>query len=356
MAGGNWTPGVDPGRPGLFLNFAAAASDAIKPGNMGVVAMPYSGTIGGGSAVSGGVYSIASRDQAIALFGVDNIKPILRALAGGAREVLVYVMANGTLNTVAAYTPVFTALDARDFDVFTFDTRVIEDVQDAAFVWMKNSRADGRYFHTVFGAANAGDDADVSIGVTRSTRLKDDFAVNLITGYVDGVTVLTSSNATPYVAGMLAGCALNASLTYAALPFTDVNVRLTGTQIKTALAGGCLVLVYDGDKVKVERGIATSKVKLRRTRTQKAVATDVAKTAADSYIGKVINNEDGQTALVSAIKAYLEKLAADGVIDGKSIKVKLSDTYPSTGDQVYVDIAFTDLDSVEEIYLTVTVG
>ena len=355
MAGGNWTPGVNPGRPGLYLNFVEAASEAITPGNMGVVAMPYSGTIGGAASV-GTVYTIASRDQAVTLFGEANIAPIIRALRGGAKEVLVYTMADGTVETVVAYTTVFTALDARDFDVFTFDKCVPDEVQDAALVWMKNNREDGRYFHIVFGAANVGDDSDVSIGVTRSTRLKDDFAVNLITGYQDGLTILPSYTAAPYVAGMLAGCPLNASLTYAALPFADVNVRLTGTQIKTALAGGCLVLVYDGDKVKIERGIGTSKAKLRRTRTQKAAATDIAKTAADSYIGKVINNEDGQTALLSAIKVYLEKLAADGVIDGRTIKVKLSDTYPSTGDQVYLDVSFTDLDSVEEIYLTVKIG
>lgn len=355
MAGGNWLPGVSPGRPGLYINFTEAASDAIQAGNMGVVAMPYTGALGG-TATAGNVYTVASKDQVVTLFGTTGTAPILHALKGGAKEVLVYTLTDGGTITTENIALALSAFDVRDFDVFVFDKMVSEDVQDAVLAWLQDNREGGKYFHAVFGCTNASDDMDVSNGIARSTRLADDFAVNLITGFVDGLTIYNSAQAAPFVAGVIAGTALNASTTYASLPFTDVNVRLTNAQIKSALASGCMVLVYDGEKVKIERGVSTSGVKIRRTRTQKAITSDISRTAANSFVGQVINNEDGQVALVSAIKAYMERLAADGVIDGKTIKVALSDTYPSTGDQVYIDLSFRDLDSVEEIFLTVQVG
>ena len=353
MAGGTWTPGVNPGRPGLYLNFVEAANDAITAGTLGVVAMPCTKTVTG-TATPGNFYTVDNKAQAIALFGADAATPIIYALRGGAREVLVYVP--GAAEIGDTYEAVFAKYDTRKFDVFVFDAMVDDAIQDAALEWMQANRADGRYFITVFGCTSASDDTIVANGIARATRLADDFAVNLVTGFVDGLAVRNSAQAAPYVAGLIASTPLNASTTYAATPFQDVNVRLTSLQIKDALAGGCLVLVNDGEKVKVERGVCTSGVKIRRARTQMAVVTDVARTAERAFIGKVVNNEDGRIALVSAIKTYLEMLANDGVLDGASLNVKLSETYPSTGDQVFIDMAFRDLDSIEEIYLTVQIG
>jgi hypothetical protein len=353
MAGGTWTPGTNPGRPGLYLNFVEAAIDAISTGTLGVVAMPFSGTVGG-TATPGNFYTVDNATQAAALFGDANVAAITYVLKGGAREVLVYVPTSVEIES--NYNAVFAKYDTREFNIFVFDAMVDDDIQDAALLWMQTNRAQGKYFMTVFGCASASDDATVSNGIARSTRLADDFVVNLITGFVDGLNVRTSAQAAPYVAGLIASTPLNASTTYAVTPYQDVNVRLNSTEIKNALAAGCLVLVNDGVKVKIERGVCTSGVKIRRARTQMAVVTDVSTTANDSYIGKVVNNEDGRIALVSAIKTYLEMLAGEGVLDKDSLAVKLSDAYPSTGDQVYIDMAFRDLDSIEEIYLTVQIG
>ena len=353
MAGGTWTPGANPGRPGLYLNFVEAANNTIVAGALGAVAMPYTKTLGG-TATVGKFYTVDNEAQAVALFGVGNVSAILYALRGGAREVLVYTMA--TSPTLATFTAAWAKFDTQFFDVFVFDQIVTDEIQDAGLDWVQASRATGRYFHIVFGCSNASDDSTPANGVTRSVRLKDDFAINLVTGAVDGVTVLNSAQVAPYIAGRVASTPLSASTTYSVTDFTDVSVRLTNTEIKAALAGGCLVLVNDGEKVKIERGLCTSVGKIKRTRIQRAVVMDVSRTAENAYIGKIINNADGQIALISAIRAYMETLAGEGVIDPASISVKLSSAYPSTGDQVYIDMAFRDLDSVEEIYLSVQIA
>jgi hypothetical protein len=353
MAGGNWTPGVDPGRPGLFLNFVDAAAAAVASGSLGTVAMTHTKAITG-TAVSGKFYTVDGEAQAIELFGAANIASIMYVLKGGAKEVLVYVLSEAA--DESAYTAAFSKLNTRKFDAFVFDTMVSADIQAAALLWMQDSRDAGQYFHVVFGCTSASDDQTPENGIARCAALKDDFAVNLVVGVVDGVTILNSAQIAPYFAGLIASTPLNASTTYAVTPFQDVNMRLTNTQIKAALAAGAFVLVNDGEKVKVERGLCTSGKKIRRTRTQMAIVTDVTRTAENAFVGKVINNADGQVALISAIKTYMERMAANGVIDGSSIVVKLSDTYPSVGDQVFIDMSFRDLDSVEEIYLTVQIG
>jgi archaellum component FlaC len=358
MAGGSWDPTASAVRPGLYINFVEAAIAQIQGGARGTVAIPLKAY--GVGAVAKSVYTVETVKEATDLFGAANIGSISKAFQGGAKEVLVYAMpVYDALTTVQDHTDMRATFDAYPFNVFVFDGEVTSAEQDATLAWMKVNKADGKHFMVVFGGSTA-DDQDPAIGDARSVRLSDDYAVNLIVGVTVGGVASNSSQYAPWVAGLVAGTPINKSITYAQAPVDDVTKRMTNAQIKASLQKGSLVLVNDGEKVKVERGVVTSTtssktVKIRKIRAHQAISMDITKTASDSYIGKVDNNVDGQKALISAIKAYLERLADSNVIT-QAIYVDLSKDFPSVGDSVYLDVKIVEVDSMEELYLTVSVG
>ncbi|WP_029100216.1 phage tail sheath subtilisin-like domain-containing protein [Brevibacillus thermoruber] len=352
--GGKWDATSLPRRPGLYINFVEAAAAQIKGGARGVVAIPLK-SYTGGTASAETFYTVTTEKEATDLFGSANIQSIKFALQGGAKEVLVYTMPESP--TTQDFADMRAAFDARPFNVFVYDDNADSAEQDAALAWMKTNKDEGKHFMIVFGGSSA-DDNDPAVGDARSIRLADDYAVNLITGVKIGGTSYSSAQYAPFIAGLIAGTPINKSITYAQVPVDDVTKRLTNSQIKTSLEKGSLVLVHDGEKVKVEQGICTSStasktVKIRTIRARQAVSMDVTKTAADAYIGKIDNNPDGQAALIAAVKAYLERLQASNVL--MDPVVTLDPQFQSVGDSVYLLISYVEVDSMERIFLTINV-
>lgn len=346
---GSWDPTALPIRPGLYINFKEAAAAQIKGGARGIVAIPIK-AFAGGTATAKTFYTVENETDATALFGAANIQSIKFALQGGAKEVLVYTLPASA--AAADYADMRLAFDTRPFNVFVFDGEFSASEQAAAKTWVAASRSDGKHFVVVIGG-NATTDADPTQGNARSTLNADDYIVNLISGVTIDGTAYDSSKFAPWVAGLIAGTPINRSVTYAQAPANDVTKRLTNSQVKAALQAGSLVLVHDGEKVKVEQGLVTSKKKIRSMRARQAVSTDVTKTAADAYIGKIDNNADGQAALISAVKAYLETLEASNVLT--DLAVGLDPQFPSVGDSVFLLISYREVDSMERIFLTINV-
>jgi hypothetical protein len=218
---------------------------------------------------------------------------------------------------------------------------------------MKNNKSEGKHFMVVFGCVVTADDADPTVGDARSIRLLDDYAVNLISGVTIAGVTYNSAKYAPYIAGLIAGTPINKAITYAVVPADDVTTRFTNTQTKTSLSKGSLVLTNDGEKVKVEQGLTTSISKIRKQRARQSILNDVTKTASDNYVGKINNNKDGQAALISAVKAYLETLERSNVLVNPT--VGLDPQYASTGDTVYLSISYSEVDSAERIFLTINV-
>lgn len=350
MAGGSWDPTALPIRPGLYANFVESAVRQISGGQRGTVAIPLKSSTGG-TATAKKFYTVTGESEAIALFGANNIQSIKFALQAGAKEVLVYTMPA----TPAAqdYVDMRKEFDTRPFNVFVYDGAVSATEQDNALTWMKANKSEGKHFAVVFGCENAADDNNPTTGDTRSIRLKDEYSINLITGVVIDDTTYTSAQYAAFIAGLIAGTPINQSITYRVAPVSDVSKRLTNSEIKASLAKGSLLLVNDGEKVKIEQGLTTAVKKIRAMRARQAILTDVTKTANDSYIGRIDNNKDGQAALISAVKAYLEQLEQSNVLT--DIQVGLDPQHESVGDSVYLAISFTEIDSMERIFLTINV-
>lgn len=357
MAFQQWDPTSLPVAPGLYINFVEAAIAQITGGARGVVGMPVFEYTG--NAVAGKFYVVDNEKDAVDFFGTAGAAPILRVLSGGAKEVLAYAVAPFVDPEVDYdYVTIRDEYEARNFNVFVYPKDVPSTEQDAAKAWTTRNRDEGKHFLFVVGG-KATEDQDPAVGNARSIRLKDDYVVNLISGVelADG-TELSSGEYAAYIAGLIAGTAINKAITFKELPVVDVTKRLKNSEIDTALTSGSLVIVNDGRKVKIEQGITTNsnaqkRGKIRAIRARQAVATDVSATAADNYIGKLDNNTDGQAALMSAVKAYLETLENENVLT-KPV-VTLDPNFVSAGDSVYLAVAYTEVDSMERIFLTINV-
>lgn len=344
---GTWNPTALPKRPGLYMNFVEAAATQIQGGTQGIVAIPllsYAAT-----AEPKKVYKVESEQQAMEQFGAEHIHSIRLALQGGAKEVLVYTMPEESGES--DYTDMQVVLDTHVFHVFVFDKEYNATSQTAIQAWVASNREEGKHFMAVLGG-DAAADADSANGNARSAVLDDEYIVNIVNGVIWNGQSYSSSEIAPYVAGRIAGTPINQSITYTIVPAEEVQPRLTNAQTKTALEAGSLVLTHDGEKVKVEQGICTSGSKIRSVRARQSIATAITKTAADSYIGRIDNHADGQAALIAAVKAYLETLETANVLTAPS--VGLDPAFPSVGDAVYLAISYTEVDSMERVFLTVS--
>jgi len=356
--GGTWDATSLPVRPGLYINFRDAAIASIAGGTRGTVAVPIF-TYAGGTAESGKFYTIETVSDGIELVGNANATPITRILQGGAKEVLVYaVPAVGEGTATEQYANLRDTLSVQDFNVFVYPTTIDASEQTATKAWVESCREEGKHFIYVAGGDSASD-ADITAGNARSIILKDPYIVNLVTGVVlaDG-TEVQSADYAPFIAGLIAGTPINKSITYTELPVANVTLRLKNSQVNTALISGSLVIIKDGNKVRIEQGITTDsnageRGKIRTTRAKQAVASDIPATARDSYIGKVDNNPNGQASLIGAIKGYLELMETDNVL--MNPVVTLDPRYKSEGDKVFLAVAYTEVDSMERIFLTITV-
>lgn len=348
--GGQWDPTALPKRPGLYINFQSAALANITSGARGIVGLPIF-TYTGGTAESGKFYTIEGESDAIELVGSANATPIKRVLEGGAKEVLVYAVPTNADATVQ-YADIRDQFEAQEFNVFVYPTVIDDAEQTATKSWVARNREEGKHFLYVAGGT-AAEDADISLGNARSTLLKDKYIVNLVSGVIlaDGTEVQSADYAS-YIAGLIAGTPINKSITYAELPVVDVTKRLKNSEVESALTSGSLVIVKDGDKVRIEQGLTTDG-KIRKVRARQAIATDIPATARDNYIGKVDNNPAGQAALISAIKLYLEQMENNNVLTAPT--VELDPLRPSVGENVFLSIAYTEVDSMERIFLTITV-
>lgn len=169
------------------------------------------------------------------------------------------------------------------------------------------------------------------------------------------------------VAGLAAGTAINQSNTYRMITgaLEIINPK-TDEEIEAGILNGCFMLSYRQDEAVVIESDINTLVNLtadqsdgfkknRVIRTLDDIATTVRSTFENNFIGKVSRNDAGKNAFKSAIVKYFTSLqnmeaiqnftAEDiEVLDGESI------------DAIVVNIAIQPLDSMEKLYMTVTVN
>lgn len=273
--------------------------------------------------------------------------------------------------TNADYLKATEAFETQDFHVLTLDGVTDAALRVSLAAWVKRVRGEGKGIIATLGgtaAEDTGADA-VNRAIARSAALDFEGIVNVGTGAVMNGKSYSSAQVAAWVAGLIAGQSLKESATYAVSPFEDVTRRWTHSEQEAGVQNGVLLLVHDGRKVKVLRGVNSLVTlregqnkgwkKIRKIRVLDQINADLQRTAEDHYIGKVNNTEEGRLALIGAGKQYLQSLALENVIESTGYDVTLDPRYYGSApqmqpedDQVYLAWTADDTDVMEQIFGT----
>ena len=187
----------------------------------------------------------------------------------------------------------------------------------------------------------------------------------------------------PRIAGLIAGTPMTISCTYAPLSDFDDCTRLTREELDAAVDAGKLVFEWDGDKVKVCRGVNSfvttadgkgeSFKKIKIVEIMDMIQDDIVSTARDSYIGKYANSYDNKCLLITAINAYFAELIRNGLLANGKCEINLDrqKTYlggkgidtsemsddeirqANTGSYVFLKAVISILDAMEDIEMEI---
>lgn len=268
---------------------------------------------------------------------------VQKSLTGGA---------NGT-PTSTAYSDFLSALELQKFDVVIYDG--VEAVTKTAFAdFVKRlSNQEGVKCQAVLSDANNPDNECVINVYPQAVKLTDG-------------TQLTAPELTWWVGGASAGANVYESLTYAAYPDAiEVNPVLTSSQQEDAINAGKFALIAQFDRIQVltdinsfvtfsvEKGKAFRKNRVIRT--VFGLCNDIYRTFATYYIGAVHNDEEGRKALKAEILDLMNRYQGNRALQN----VEAEDVTVLKGvdsDAVVIEIYCQPVDSIEKIYINITIS
>lgn len=252
------------------------------------------------------------------------------------------------------YANFLTAIEPYQFDILVYDGTDTATIQAIAQFVERISNNVGQKCQAVMAGETAANcNSEFVIAVNNGVRLDDG-------------TELTAQQATWWVGGAEAGALYYQSLTYAQYPnAVEANPKLTDAQAETAVSGGYLCFIDNFGTVKVctdinslttftvDKGQEFSKNRLMRVLMQ--FCNDVYEHFSNYFIGKVDNNDSGRNLLKAWIVEYLNGMQANNGIQNftaEDVTVSAGDSV----DSVVIDVELQPVDSVEKIYMTVTVS
>ena len=264
------------------------------------------------------------------------------------------LLTNGTNGSTVSnlYTTFFNALRNEIWNTVAVTSTTSDDLTLAKTYIQDLRENEGRYVQAV--VANATVDYEGVINVVNGVRL------------TDGTTV-SAADFTVWVAGATAGAYLTDSLTGKVVEnAASIVSQLTNTQIIEALQQGKFVLALNQDgSIRVEKDINSLHTftatkgytfsKNRVIRELDEIGSSIKNIWETTYLGKVSNNETGRMLFKSSIITYLDTLQNAGAItefDPDMVSVMPGDAV----DAVLATIAIKPVDSMEFLYMTVTIS
>lgn len=164
------------------------------------------------------------------------------------------------------------------------------------------------------------------MGVLANTAADHENIINPTTDDIKvGGETFTAEEYVSRITSVIANIPTTESATYHVLSEVEKVPQLTKDELDEKISNGELVLIYDGDKVKIARGV-TSLTTLGSTKTEdmqsiRLVTTgnimknDIQKSVADKYVGKIIGSYNNKMNICQEIKGYLAVLQSQSLID-----------------------------------------
>lgn len=252
----------------------------------------------------------------------------------------------------ADYAGFLTALEPYFFDIVAYDGTDSATIQAFASFVKRISERVGHKCQAVMANASACNSEWV-ISAGNGVKLEDG-------------TILTPQQMVWWLAGAEAGAQYNQSLTYAQYPGAIEAVpKMNDAQAEQAVKRGEIVFIDSFNTVKVCMDINTltsfttdkgqEYAKNRVMRVLNQYCNDAYRQFSLYYIGKMDNNENGRNLVKGWNVGYLNEMQANGGIQNfqsEDVTVNPGNTI----DAIRLDAALQPVDSIEKIYVSVTVS
>ena len=245
-----------------------------------------------------------------------------------------------------------TAIEPYRFDILAYDGTTAT-VIDAYVAFIKRmNEAVGRKCQLVIGNF-PGQNTKYVISALNGVKLADG-------------SVLNAQQVVWWLAGAEAGALYYQSLTYVQYPTAvEANPKLTDDQAAAAIAAGQICFIDDFGIVKVCSDInskttitPTEGAEFQKNRVMRVImqlCNDTYEHFANYYIGKVNNDDTGRSLLRGWLVGYLTEMQANSGIQNfvaDDVEVLPGDSI----DAVLINVAIQPVDSIEKIYMSVTVS
>ncbi|MFG6367783.1 MAG: phage tail sheath subtilisin-like domain-containing protein [Lachnospiraceae bacterium] len=324
------------GAPSINISFIEKAISAIKRGERGIVMLWVKDMLP--KSVVNPITVVTESDipEGLSDATVEQIKLAMIGYTNAPKKVLVYCMGiaaeadeeeigeTETLDT--GYKKAMTAAETIRFDYLAIPTVETDDKGEDIATWIKSMRQNKKKKIKAV-LPNVAADNEGVINFTTEECIK----TKTITGEDGKKTitdiVYTTEQYCARIAGLIAGTPMTIACTYAPLPELTDCTRLTDND--TPVDKGEFIIFYDGEKVKVVRGVNSfvttidgkgdSFKKIKIVEAMDMINDDIVKTAQDSYLGKYANTYSNKCLLITAISSYFAQLKRDDIVSSYSV-------------------------------------
>jgi len=317
------------GAPSIDISFIEKGISAITRGERGIVMLWVKDALAPLSVNPATVVTESDIPESLSDATVEQIKLAMTGYINAPKKVLVYCMGitgDAEITVDNGYKQAMTDAETIRFDYLAIPTVETDGKGQDVATWVKSMRTNKKKkIKAVLPNVAADNEGIINFTTEESVQTKT------VTGK-DGekTTVDITYTAEQYcarIAGLIAGTPMTIACTYAPLPELSDCTRLT--DIHTPVDQGELIIFYDGDKVKVVRGVNSfvttidgkgdSFKKIKIVEAMDMINDDIVKTAQDSYLGKYANTYSNKCLLITALSSYFAQLKRDAIISSYSI-------------------------------------
>ena len=353
------------GMPSISITFTELAATAIKRGDRGIIAMILRDS---NVPDTKSIVCMSNMDVPTTLTK-ENQKQLKLALMGyinTPKKVIAYVLPMEAEN----YNEALEYFKTVKFDYLVAPTVETDGLTGDIVSYVKTERREDKLIKAVL-PNSVGDNEGIINFATEKVYEND--------------TTYTTEEYCARIAGIIAGTPISISCTYAPLAELTDCTRLTKSEMDAAVDAGKLIVWFDGEKVKLARGVNslitltqdknTQFQKIKIVDAMDMIANDIRVTCQDYYIGKYANSYDNKCLLISAIGNYFDQLVADSVLQSYTLGIDLEANrsylkgrgvdvsamtddeikVANTGSYVYLTAKLSILDAIEDIILPISI-
>lgn len=315
--------------PNITVAFYEQAIATIQRGNKGVIAMiVIDSTVS--ALAKDTIYDVADIPMTYSSDAKSAVSKALMGYVNAPKKVIVV-----TVGSTEALNDALDELSADEWDYLVCPTAETDELTTQISSWIKSQRTTNNKIYKA---------------VLPNTAADHEGVINVTTGYTDADGAVTAEKACARVAGIIAGTPMTISCTYAPIPEASACDAMTSEEIDEAVDDGKLVFDWDGEKVKIVRGVNSlqttaegkgeSYKKIKLIETMDMIKHDIRKTAQDSFIGKYANSYDNKCLLITAINGYFDSLVREGILSSGACQIDVAaqrNYFKSRGGKLVVD-------------------